>query len=55
MSPEPITASWTERPIGQSISRALYTVWATVALGYPLSDNQQVLKKKENVVGWVED
>lgn len=32
-----------------------HTVWATVALGYPLSDDQQKLKKKENVVAWVEE
>lgn len=34
---------------------ANHKIWATIALGYPLSDNQQVLQKKENVVGWVED
>lgn len=32
-----------------------HTVWATVALGYPLSSDQQVVKRKENVVSWVED
>lgn len=30
-----------------------HTVWATVGLGYPLSDDQQMLKKRKNVVNWV--